>query len=498
MNKIKIIIIAATFVFLLTFTACSTKQEGNRTVIKEPGKSITVIENENTETDQPSIAVEKIQRYEGMEITDWFDEQTVVLAKENPELGKMSLLENAEFYPRSIYLYHLDTKEYKTVKAPKDMFLGGAILSPDKKHLLYYEYSIGDTAHYLMSMDERESSQVTNNILGIALTAEWADANNVIGASYAGGAYIADTNRNITQVADLQEQIFTVQKTKDKIYYITIADSMQLYMLDMITNEKKNLNVENADDIIPSPDGKQILISKWEGSKKKLLVADDEGKILRTIAEGTEVTGASWSPDQLMIAYQLKTVINGVESSSLYLYDVLTGKSIQIAVNIGNAKIRWSPSGTKIAVAELDERNYNSNIIYLKGNTAETDETNAKDKEKDASETKDIGYIAAINTEKKTLAIDRTELLFPSDEERIAELDLKKEDFITGFYIYNVDETLEWIEYEDNISIELLDGTLLSESSIKELEEILVQHKVLCNFTVKDNVVVMVSEQYTP
>jgi dipeptidyl aminopeptidase/acylaminoacyl peptidase len=273
---------------------------------------------------------------------------------------------------------------------------------------------------------------------------------------------------------------------------------MELYMLDMLNNEKKNLNVENADEIIPSPDGKQILISMWEGSKKKLLVTDDEGNVLRTIAEGTEVTGASWSPDQLMIAYQLKTVINGVDSSGLYLYDVLTGKSMQIAVNIGNAKISWSPSGEKIAVAELDERKYNSSIIYLKGNTAETDETNTSDNEKDASEEKNIGYITAINTEKKTLAIDRTELLFPSDEERIAELDLKKEDFITGFYIYNVDETLEWIEYEDNLSIELLDGTLLSESSIKELEEILVQHKVLCNFTMKDNVVVTISEQYTP
>lgn len=368
MNKMKIIKIATVFVFLLTFTACSIKHEGNRTVIKEPGKSITIIENDNTETDQPSISVEKIDQYKGLEITDWYDEKTVVLAKENSELGKMNLQENAEFYPRSIYLYNLDTKEYETMKASKDMFLGGAILSPDKKHLLYYEYSIGDVAHYLMSMDDAEKSNVKDDVLGIAMTAEWADAYSVIGASYAGGAYISDTNRNITQIAEIQEQLFTVQKTQNKIYYITTGDSMQLYMLDRITNEKKNLNVENADGIIPSPDGKQILISQWDGAKKKLLVADAEGNILRTIAEGTEMTGASWSPDQLMIAYQLKTVINGVESNGLFLYDVLTGKSMQIAVNTGSAEIRWSPSGKKIAVAELDERNYNSSIIYLKAN----------------------------------------------------------------------------------------------------------------------------------
>jgi TolB protein len=367
MKKMKVIKIAVAFVVLLTFTACSMKQEGNRTVIKEPGKSITIIENENAETDPSPISVEKIDKYGKMEITDWIDEQTVILAKENMELGKMNLLENSEFYPRSIYLYNLDTKEYKTVKAQKNMFLGGAILSPDKKHLLYYEYSIGDTAHYLMSMGDGEQSPVKDDNLGTAYTAEWADAQNVIGVSYAGGAYMADTGRKLTQIAELQEeQLFNVQKIQDKIYYITIGDSLQLYMLDLVTKEKKNLKLENANRVIPSFDGKQILISQRTGSTGRLLVADVDGNILRTIAEGTEVTEASWSPDQMMIAYQLKSVINGVDSSGLYLYDVLTDKSIQIAVNIGASKIRWSPSGKKIAVTELDERNYNSSIIYLK------------------------------------------------------------------------------------------------------------------------------------
>ena len=343
------------------------QQEENRTVIQEPVESSTDIENKNTETDSPSISIEKIDKYEGMEITDWFDEQTVVLSKENEELGKMSLLENSEFYPRSIYLYNLDTKEYKTVKAQKNMFLGGAILSPDKKHLLYYEYSIGDVAYYLMSMDAVEQSPVTEDNLGIAYTAEWTDDQHVIGASYAGGAYMADTSRNLTQIAELQEeQLFTVQKIQDKIYYITTdSPSFQLYMLDLVTKEKKNLKVDNADGITPSPDGKQMLISQGTESTRRLLLADAEGNILKTIAEGSEVTGASWSPNQLMIAYQLKSIINGVDSSGLYLYDVLTDKSVQIAENVGNAKIRWSPSGKKIAVTELDERNYNSSIIIF-------------------------------------------------------------------------------------------------------------------------------------
>ena len=218
-----------------------------------------------------------------MEITDWLNEQTVVLSKENEELEKMSLLENSEFYPRSIYLYNLDTKEYKTVKAQKNMFLGGATLSPDKKHLLYYEYSIGDIAYYLMNMDEVEQSPVTEDNLGIAYTAEWTDDQNVIGASYAGGAYMADTSRNLTQIAELQEeQLFTVQKIQDKIYYITTdGPTFQLYMLDLVTKEKKNLKVENADGITPSPDGKQMLITQGTESTRRLLLADAEGNVLR-------------------------------------------------------------------------------------------------------------------------------------------------------------------------------------------------------------------------
>lgn len=368
MKKIKIIKIVAALAVMLTFSSCSTKQERNRTVIKESGKNITVIENEKNEMVPSFISVEKIDKYEGAEITDWLDDKTVVLSKENRELGKMELLERAEFYPRSIYLYNLDTKEYKTVKAQKNMFLGGGTLSKDKKHLLYYEYSIGDTAYYLMSMEDDEQSPVTKDILGGAYTAEWDDEQNVIGASYARGAYIADTSRKFTQIAELQgEQLFTVKKVGRKIYYITTdTQSFQLYMLDLDTKEKKNLKVENADGITPSHDGKQILISQGTRSAKRLLVADEDGNNLRTIAEGMEITGETWSPDQSMIAYRLKSVINGATSSGLYVYNVSTGKSIQIAVNIGDAGIVWSPSGKQIAVTQLDEINYNSSIIYLK------------------------------------------------------------------------------------------------------------------------------------
>jgi TolB protein len=371
MKKRKMASIAAVLTVLLAFTACGTQQDGDRTVVKEPGKNITIIENDNNEAGPVQISVEKIDQYEGLEITDWLDEQTVVLSKENRELGKMYLTEVGELYPRSLYLYDLDTKEYKTLVAQKNMFLWGAVFSPDKKHLLYHEFTIGDTSHYLMNLDDGDQPPVPEGSLGIAITAEWADAQAVIGVSYAGGAYMADSSGRITQISGLQEeQLFTVQKMQNKIYYVTTATedspSSQLYMLDLTTGEKKDLKVENADRVIPSPDGTKILILQWTGTTKKLHLADTEGNILKTVAEGTDVTGVSWSPDQRMIAYRLESVANGTVSSGLYLFDVLAGESVQIAVDTGYAETSWSPSGKKIAVAEPVGKGYNSSIIHLK------------------------------------------------------------------------------------------------------------------------------------
>lgn len=109
-----------------------------------------------------------------------------------------------------------------------------------------------------------------------------------------------------------------------------------------------------------------MLILQATGSKRAINLCDSEGNNIKTIAEGTEVGEASWSPDQRMIAYRLKSVINGTANSGLFIYDMLTGKSTQIAVNIVDAGTSWSPSGKKIAFTELIGMSYNSSIIHLK------------------------------------------------------------------------------------------------------------------------------------
>ncbi len=352
----------------LSLAACSADKEENRTVIKEPGKTITIIENDNKNVFESDISVEKIDKYEGMEISDWLDEETVIVSKENNTLEKMSLLELSEYYPRSLYLYNLNTKEYKLIKERKNDFIGGAKFSPDKKHLTYYLYSFfGDPAHFVMNMDSLKEFGLHGEVIGGAHTANWSDNETVMGASF-GGAYLANVSGKISIIDDLKgESVFNIEKMQDKIYYITInTDSLELHMLNLATKEKKNLNKENVEAVIPSPDRDQMLMIQSAGSQRALILSDTEGNTIKTIAEGTDISGASWSPDQRMIAYNLKSVVNGTTSSGLYIYDMLTGKSTQIAVNLSNAAISWSPSGKKIAFTELIEMNYSSSIIYLK------------------------------------------------------------------------------------------------------------------------------------
>jgi len=171
--------------------------------------------------------------------------------------------------------------------------------------------------------------------------------------------------------------LYTLVKKNNKIYYITLDENFDMYILDLNTNVKKKMKIQNVDEIIPSPDGNQILIYQSTDTGEKLHVADSEGNILRTIAEGEEITRASWSPDQMMIAYQLGTIVNGVNSRDIYIYDVLAGESTRIAVNYSLAEMVWSPSGDRIAVSQLNDIGFfNPSIFYLREEKYQSDKGN--------------------------------------------------------------------------------------------------------------------------
>lgn len=343
-------------------TADITNDGGDRFVVEDTGKVITVIDDPGSHAPAPGVTVGDIVEYQGIEISDWLDQDTAVVSMENQSLPRMSLAELSDSHPRSLYLYHLETDEYELLQANQDLNLSGAALSPDKRHLLYAGNSLGDPSYYVMDMDTLEAMNISG---AYSAQWKWADSETVLGGSNNGGAYAANVGGEASPVAGLEdESLYIVQKVKGRVYYNTQYDGT-LMALDPGTGEKSSLGIENVYGVYPSPDGNQMLVLQYSGSKSILMLYSAEGGNIMTIAEGAELGGVSWSPDQLMAAYTMKADENGAAANGLYVFNMLTGENTQIAVGVGSASTCWSPSGKELAYAVWDGNGYSSSIIHL-------------------------------------------------------------------------------------------------------------------------------------
>ena len=363
--KNKKILSVIAFMILLSFTACNAKKEDDREIIEEDGKEIVIIDDNDEEVeDKPNISVEGIDHYDNVAILDWLTEDIAIVSKENTSLEKMKLEELADLYPRSLYEFHVGTEEYTLLKEEENLFLGDATLSPDKRYLLYSGYSLGDATFHIMNLTTLEGFTIYGDYIS-AYSAEWADTDTVIGGSYSGGIYLASVTGEIVQLEGMtDEAYFVVRKMKDKIYYNTNSDET-LMVYDQNTKEKTSLNIDNVYRLIPSPNENQLLIVQGTGSKNSLILYDTESGSMKTIAEGSEINGVSWSPDQRLIAYNQVTVENGSSLGSIYVYDVLTSVITQIVVDVQYPTTSWSPSGRKLTYTQWDGIKNSSYVVHL-------------------------------------------------------------------------------------------------------------------------------------
>ncbi|WP_168123816.1 DUF5050 domain-containing protein [Paenibacillus sp. HB172176] len=354
---------------LLGLTACTDGGNANRTVIKESnGESITIIEDNEEATGDPDVSIEEIKPFPGLDVSDWLDEDTVIVSKENKSLDKMTLAELSDEYPKSLYSYSLETEEFKLMKEQKNTFLGDARLSPDKKYLLYSSYSLGDPLYYVMNLDTKETFALQGEPIGGAMSAKWVDSQTIIGAAYSGGAYIATVDGKIAVLDGLTEgALYIVRKVGSNVYYNTNSDP-SLMRLDLDTKQTESMNLEQVYELLPSPEGNQLLIAHYNGTESSLILSEMDGSNQQVIAEASELSGLSWSPDQRMIAYHMKS--DGAAAGGLYVFDLLTSESMQIATGVENATTFWSPSGNALLYKEWDGEQLNSSIVTFNDSSA--------------------------------------------------------------------------------------------------------------------------------
>lgn len=313
---------------------------------------------ENGDDNVPDISIVKVDTYDNLEIFDWMDTDTVIVSRENDSLEKMKLEELSDSYPRSLYLYNINTKEYHMLREEENLNLGGASLSPDKKNLLYHGSSLGDLSYYVLNLDSLKAFSIVG-----AGSANWADEDMIIGAGYANGAYYADMEGDTTPLEGIeQKNVFIIEKIKDKIYYNT-ADDNTIKILNTSNEEIEDLGLANVLGLYPAPDETQMLVLQYSDSKQILLLCHIDGSNVKTIAEGT-IGGISWSPDQRMIAYMIKENEEDA-AGDLYVYDISTNKATQLETDVENTSTCWSPSGKELAYTQWDGKKYSSSIVYL-------------------------------------------------------------------------------------------------------------------------------------
>jgi len=362
LNRSKLAKMATLPLLLLTITACSGNNGENRTVIQEPGKTITVIDNEGqTSPAGEQIEVGDIKKYEKMYIYGWLNEETAIVSMENESLGNMKLEELSDTFPHSLYQYNLKTDEFTPLLEKGNVYIGGVNISPDKKHLVYQEYTIGDPSYYLMNLETLQTVSIP-----IAMSARWVNNESVIGSSYAGGAYRATTNGDIETVLDIGDDfLFLVAQVGNKLYYNANAFE-GLKVLDLETKEVLDLNYDSVSNIVPSPDGTQLVVEHYGEAKGKLVLSGINGENAKTIDEGAELGGISWSSDQRFIAYSKQDEINGAMVKGLYVYDVLSGESTRISANMESSlSTTWNPSGKMLTYTVWNGTSYESSVIEI-------------------------------------------------------------------------------------------------------------------------------------
>ncbi|MEK4853538.1 hypothetical protein NST04_27105 [Paenibacillus sp. FSL H7-0756] len=361
---------------LMTLAACSSNQADAPAVSPTPQPTAAPVEASAQPTEGPKatpvpaeaagVKVGEVKQYEQIAISDWKDDQTIVVSKANDKLGPIGSGELKGSYPQSLYFFHLDSGEYELITEKANMMLGDAKLSADQLFLLYSEFSLGDPAYNVMDLGSKKTFTIKGDAIAGAMGAEWADKDTVVGPAYSGGAYTATTSMKIAPVEGLGgESLSVVRQIKDKIYYTSNSkDSLQT--LDLKTKVKADLNIPGTSSVIPSPDEEQMLILQYKENTQALLLSGTDGKNPRTLVEGAELGAVSWSPDQRLVAYSVTIEEKGITKNTLYAYDLSSDKSVQIAESNGTMTTSWSPSGKQLAYTERDDSGSSSSIVQLK------------------------------------------------------------------------------------------------------------------------------------
>ncbi|KQL38787.1 hypothetical protein AN960_12465 [Bacillus sp. FJAT-25509] len=334
---IKVFFLVSTF---LLISGCQSQNED--IVIEKKHKKITVLTG-NEEVVTNELALEKIDRYEGIRGTDWLDGHTILTEQKNMKLPKSVMTDNGDYtYHINLFSYDLNTNKSQ-VLASEEHDQVGAVISPDKKHIFYKQTEDGNSGTgYIINSEGTEKVKVSepDAIYAFATEGRWIDNQTIIYSTIFNQMYSANLNGRVKRI----------DPNSDKVNLI-----------------RKKYNEQKVEWVIPSQDQKQFaIVRKIAATKRELFITDENGRKTVSLATGTQIFGAGWSPNSKTLAFSVISEDKG--ERGLYVIDVKSRKITQLSTDLDEiaGPITWSPSGKKILVSKVMLKdNLNEFVTYV-------------------------------------------------------------------------------------------------------------------------------------
>lgn len=325
---------------ILFISGCQNQNEN--IVIEKKHKKITVLTG-NEEVVTNELALEKIDRYEGIRGTDWLDENTILTEQKNKNLPKSVMTDNGDYtYPINLYTFNLNSNK-SNVLVSEEHDQVGAVISPDKKHIFYKQTEDGNTGTcYIINSEGKGKVKVSeaDAIFAFPTEGRWIDNNSVIYTTLFHQMYSADITGQVKQI----------DSKSDKVNLI-----------------REKYSEQSVEWIIPSPDNKQFaIVRKITPTKRELFITDENGRKTVSLAKGTQIFGSGWSPNSKTLAFSVISEDKG--ERGLFVIDVKSRKITQLSTDLTEiaGPITWSPSGKKLLVSKvMIKENENVFIAYV-------------------------------------------------------------------------------------------------------------------------------------
>lgn len=338
-----------------------TSQEASEPANEQTGQ-LTVKETVAAEV-EADIALAKTEEIADVSVDIWLSSTLAIVSAENKNLPKFDNYQTGMVYPRSLYTYDIESKAFTPLLEKEGVHLWSMELSPDRRHLIYSEFVVGDALLSVLDIATKETTELTST-----WGANWLNDTTIIGQYYGESrAYTQELGGKKKSVKELDGKVGLILLVSGNDVYLSDPNG-KLLKYNTSTRKVQDLGVKNPIELKASADGELIALTRFSGQESyELVVCDRDCANPTTVA--TSGGSFAWSPNSKMLAF---ADADGSDTGA-YVYDLARSNTTQISVGTEFGKIAWSESNETLSLATYsdNEDGLKTLIAHLTGESTE-------------------------------------------------------------------------------------------------------------------------------